>query len=225
MQLTHLTLNAPDLTAQRDFYALTLGLPTRQEHPDEFTVEVGRSRLTFRQGDTPAAHFALDIPRTQVDGAQAWLSARLSLLPDPSGQVRFGPDGAFHSSNLYFRDPAGHIVEFIARHDLPFDHAGPFGPAQVLHVSEFGLVVPDVRNATQWLTDHLDLRPWGDASPTFTPVGTPDGTLIVVPRGRGWFPIGQPAEPVPFTLTIRQGGARRTLTPATLPFLHAAVPA
>lgn len=224
MQLTHLTLNAPDLTAQRDFYALILGLPVQQGTPEDFTVRVGRSRLTFRQGDTPAAHFALDIPRTLVPQAQAWLAARVPLLTDADGQVRFGPDGAFHSSNLYFRDPAGHIVEFIARHDLPFDHAGPFGPAQVLHVSEFGLVVPDVAEAVDRL-ERWGLNAWVGRSATFTPVGGPDGSLIVVPQGRGWFPISLPAQPVPFTLTYRAGQQECTLTPATLPFLHAAVPA
>jgi len=220
MHLEHLTLHAPDLSAQRAFYALTLGLPICHDTPEAFTVQVGRSRLSFRQGDTPAAHFAVDIPRTLVAQAQAWLEARVPLLADPDGRVRFGPDGAFHSSNLYFRDPAGHIAEFIARHDLPFDHAGPFGPQHALHLSEFGLVVPDVTGAVDWLEARLGLCAWVGRSPTFTPVGSADGSLIVVPRGRGWFPVGLPGQPVPFRLAYRQGQAERSLTPADLPFLR-----
>ena len=68
---------------------LTLGLTVCHDTPEEFTVQVGRSRLSFRRGHTPAAHFAVDIPRTLVAQAQAWLEARVPLLADSARPVPF----------------------------------------------------------------------------------------------------------------------------------------
>lgn len=202
MHIDHLTLYARDLPALRDFYAGTLGLPVVDETTERVTFQTGSSSLTF--GHDPAhtafSHLAFDIPRTLVDGAQAWLGARVPLLADHDGRTRFGPDASWNTTNLYFADPAGNILELIARHGLPHDHAGPFGPQHVLHLSEFGLVVDDVPDAVRWLGETRDLRPFNGQSDTFTAVGGHGGMLIVVPAGRGWMPTGQPAVPAPFAL-------------------------
>ncbi|WP_309570252.1 VOC family protein [Deinococcus sp.] len=218
MHIDHLTLRGRDLRAQRDFYAGTLGLPVVAETPERLTVQAGSSSLTF--GHDPAhtafSHLAFDIPRALVDGAQAWLEARVPLLADHDGRNRFGPNEQWNTTNLYFADPAGNILEFIARHDLPHDHAGPFGPGHILHVSEFGLVVDDVPGAVRWLGDTHDLRPFNGRSDTFTAVGGHGGMLIVVPAGRGWMPTGQPAVPAPFALAW---SGIHSLTSATVPTL------
>ncbi|GHF34217.1 catechol 2,3-dioxygenase-like lactoylglutathione lyase family enzyme [Deinococcus metalli] len=211
MHLDHLTLHARDLGAQRDFYAGTLGLNLLEDTPQHVTVQVGASRVTFVHDPAHAAfsHFALDIPRTLVDGAQAWLGARVLLLADADGRTCFGPNARWNTTNVYFDDPAGNIVEFIARHDRPHDHAGFFGPQHVLHLSEYGVVVRDVPAAVRRLGEERGIFPFNGQSDTFTAVGSHDGMLIVVPAGRGWMPDGRPAVPAPFTLAWDGG---RTLT-------------
>ncbi|WP_412028638.1 VOC family protein [Deinococcus yunweiensis] len=200
MHLDHLTLHAKDLNAQRNFYAGTLGLEIAVHTPQQLTIRAGTSRLTFLHdpAHTAVSHLAFDIPRTLVHAAQAWLEARLPLLPDADGHTRFEPNERWNTTNMYFADPAGNIVEFIARHDCPHDHAGPFDASHVLHLSEYGLVVDDVPDTVRWLGKTHGLHPFNGQSSTFTAVGNHDGMLIVVPARRGWMPTGQPAVAAPF---------------------------
>lgn len=219
MQIDTLTLMAADLSAQHAFYANTLGLELVERAADRVTFQAGRSLLTFRRQPTfqGCAHLALDIPRNRVDGAEAWLRARVPLLADPAGVSRFPLSEGWNSESLYFEDAAGNILEFIARRDLPGDRAAAFSPASILHVSELGVVVPDVRATASALERRFGLRPFGDHSDTFAPVGDQGGLLIVVRAGRGWFPLGRPAAPVPFEITFSQDGASRRLQHRDLP--------
>lgn len=218
MHLEALTLPTRDLAAQRTFYADTLGFATRQETPHRLTVRLGSTRLTFWQEDSfdGFTHLACDIPRNRVDEAQDWLNSRVPLLADQEGLTCFPPCGNWNTTNLYFEDAAGNILEFIARHDLPHDSAELFGPGSVLHVSELGVVVPDVPAAVWGLGRQFGLRPFNGVSDTFTAVGGHDGMLIVVPQGREWFPTRRPAVPVPFQVTFGDALGPSTLNQASL---------
>ncbi|OLV19658.1 VOC family protein [Deinococcus marmoris] len=207
MNIDRVTLFAPDLSVQHAFYAGTLGLNVMARTPGSVTFQAGRTLLTFRQHDDAGnvSHFAFDIPRNQVDGAEAWLRRRVALLEDAAGPRRFPLSAGWNSESLYFEDAAGNILEFIARHDLPTDVEGPFGPASVLHISELGVVVPDVPATVLKLQRRFGLSPFNRQSQTFSPVGNQEGLLIVVQKGRGWFPVEWPAVAAPFELTFTQG--------------------
>lgn len=197
MQIQDVTLHTRSLAPLRDFYAATLGFPLLAETDQRLTFEAGTTRLTFVE--EPAFdsfyHLAFDIPGNQVEEAQAWLERRVPLLADEHGRNRFPPGERWNTTNLYFDDPAGNILEFIARHNLNHE-AEAF--AGVLHVSELGVVVPDVSAAVQDFGERFDLRPFNGESDTFTAIGGHDGMLIVVREGRGWFPVGRPAVAAPF---------------------------
>lgn len=219
MNILALTLPTRDLAAQRRFYSHTLNLPVVSDEARSLTVRIGTSRLTFEQDAEFGGffHIAFDIPRTLVGEAEGWLQARVPLLTDSQGRSVFPPGDPWNTTNLYFDDPAGNILEFIARHDLPHDRAGPFGPDSLLRISELGVVVPDVPQAVRELGQHSGLHPFNGQSDTFTPVGGHDGMLIVVREGRGWFPVGRPAVAAPFQLTFEEDGAIRTLRQRDLP--------
>lgn len=213
MQIETLTLITADLDAQHAFYASILGLEVVERTSDHLSFQAGQSLLTFRQqaGFQGFAHLAFDIPRNQVDGAEAWLRARVPLLADPAGVSRFPLSEGWNSESLYFEDAAGNILEFIARHDLPGDSAAVFSSESILHLSELGVVVLDVPATVSALGQRFGFLPFKDQSDTFSPVGDQSGLLIVVQAGRGWFPVGRPAVPVPFEITFRQGGKSRRL--------------
>ncbi len=212
MQIESLTLLTRDLAALHAFYGSVLELPV-QLSALTLTVQVGATHLTFRQepGFRGFYHLAFDVPPAQVDAAEAWLRRRVDLLPDPSGVQRFPPQGAWNTTNLYFDDPEGNILELIARHDLNQTGNGPFGAVGLLRVSELGVVVPDVPAAVQCLDERFGLRAFNGGSDTFTAVGGHDGMLIVVREGRGWFPVDRPAVPTPFILTASVGSRRLVL--------------
>lgn len=222
MQIEHLELLAPDLTALRDFYAGRLGLPVLPAPPDRLALQVGTTRLTFAQapeGWTGHYHYAINIPENQYREAKAWLAARVPLATTADGREEFSSSD-WNADILYYFDPAGNIAELIARHTLDCASDAPFGPASLLAVSEIGLATPDVPATAADLSSRLALAPYGETSDTFTPIGDEHGLFIVVRAGRIWFPdTNIPALPLPLTATIRNLHNQRyrvTTTPNSL---------
>lgn len=201
MNIHALTLHARDLNAQHTLYAEVLGFPVLSATVGAVTFQIGHTRLTFqRDGNFRGPyHFAFNIPENRLAQARAWLEDRVPLLADAAGETIFH-FGHWNADALYFRDADGNIAEFIARHTLPAAPGDSFGASDVLGVSELGLPVASVPEAVQNLQQRFDLPVYGNASGTFTPLGDEEGLLIVVPVGRGWFPVGTHAPALPFEL-------------------------
>lgn len=202
MNLLDLELLTRDLGALRAFYNQGLRLPLLASTPDRFTVRAGATRLTFTADATRAAtyHFAFNIPENKLPAAKAWLSGRADLLTQ-DGADEFASQ-SWNARQVYFFDPAGNILEFIARHNLPNAAPGPFDPADILNISEIGLPVGDVPAAVDRLARDLALSPFREPGDTFTPLGDEHGLFIVVRQGRHWFPTRTAAELHPLAVAI-----------------------
>lgn len=204
MQIIELRLATADLSAQRDFYAGVLGMPVVGT-PDQLRLQAGSTRLIFEQTEDSAHryHFAFNIPENQFAEANAWAAARAPLLKDSSGADKYDFQH-WNAHALYFRDAAGNVVEFIARHSLPNSSTQPFGSQSLLNVSEIGLGVEGVRAAADWLQSTLNLPVYDGAhSDTFTALGDEQGLFIVVSLGRIWYPeTGVPATAAPVRVTL-----------------------
>jgi hypothetical protein len=109
---------------------------------------------------------------------------------------------SWNADAVYFQDPVGNVAELIARHDLPDDSPGPFGPSDVLSVSEIGVVVPDVPAFVAAAREQLGLAPYRPGTPDFAPVGDEHGLLIVAREGRPWFLAEIPARPQPIEMVV-----------------------
>lgn len=207
MQIQTVTLRTAQLSFLARFYAEVLGLPTTLA-PSYLQVQVGTGLVIFQEELDFAGtyHLAFEVPNNLVDDAQAWLSERVTLLADQDGVTRFEPSGRWNTTNLYFDDPAGNLLELIARHDRPTEQNGPFTARCLLNVSEVGVVVPHVPDAVAQLEQQYGLSPFNGQSETFTAVGGHDGMLIVVPAGRGWFPVQRPAVIAPIRLSFSSTG-------------------
>ena len=132
------------------FYGKTLDLGIRDEHPDRFSVEAGETRITFLNGaDTvsgraPFYHFAFNIPQNKILKALEWQKARTPMLaiPERNRAAGYPPEvvdySHWNAHSIFFLDPAGNIVEYIARHDLNDGDASPFSWADILYASEMG---------------------------------------------------------------------------------------
>lgn len=177
-------LRADDLGPLRDFYEGRLGLPTVASADDEVCFQAGQSELCFRRHPEPALyHFAFNIAPAKIESAFAWLQGRAPLrMPDV---VDF-PNWNAHA--VYFVDPLGNILEFIARHDMPSADTSDFGTADIWGVSEIGVVVDDVAEAVRDFQQRLSLPVYkGSVSNEFAALGDDEGLLIVVRTGRPWF--------------------------------------
>ena len=90
----------------------------------------------------------------------------------------------WNAHSLFFFDPAGNVVEYIARHDLDNAAKGEFSPADILYASEIAPVVDDVPAAAQQLGTVVGLDQYRSGSEQFMALGDEYGLLLVMKRGR-----------------------------------------
>ena len=212
MNITYIELPARDLVAQREFYSQVLELPVELS-AKRLEVQAGKTTLAFTQAEADfdgAYHFAFNIPENQFHTAKAWMSERLPLLRNESGQDEYDFTN-WHAHAFYFRDAAGNILEFIARHDLQNAADGQFDSQQILQVSEIGLPAEDVIAFANQLCSQLGLQLFRTSQPDkgFTPIGDDHGLFILPAVGRLWLPThnpGIPAKLLPVRVKVHNNG-------------------
>lgn len=209
MNITRLELLTSGLPAQLDFYSSLLELPARLEG-DTLFVTAGKTNLVLTQapaGWRGAYHFCFNIPENRFAQARAWIMAKIPLLPDEKGNAEFHSK-TWNASSIYFKDAAGNILEFIARHDQSNAVDAPFESGQILQISEIGLPSNDVIAFAKDLCETLGVEVYKqDFNETFTPIGDEDGLLILPVEKRIWYPnTGVPAELLPVQVELEVNG-------------------
>ena len=186
MHLREIRLAAGRLDEQRALYADAFGLEAA-DADGGLAVAIGDARLVLAPGEPTPQHFAIRIPSTSYADALDWLGERVDLLTGEDGGRAFAfPD--WNADSAYFADPDGNIVELIAHHDLPERYAPPFGPSALLGICEAGMPVDDVGAFLDELERRTGARRWSGNRETFAAAGTKAGSLIIVQRGRVWYP-------------------------------------
>jgi catechol-2,3-dioxygenase len=214
MLISQVQLPVSDAVQAARFYGDILGLSTRTIG-DVVEVWVGLSVLLLHPGtaEPGAYHCAITVPEDRFAEAKAWLQERASLL-ERDGFDEFALGAPWNSQSV--AGPDGILLELIARHDLPAaSSSGRFSSADLLRISEIGLAVPDVPAAVAALQDAFGLPVFGTAAAEFTPLGDPDGLLIVVRQGRPWFPtttVTPSLGPIAVTVELPSGGKSLALT-------------
>ena len=209
MNIIYLELSTRDLVAQRDFYSRVLELPVDLS-ADILKVQAGKTQLVFTQAVPDfdgAYHFAFNIPENQFRKARQWISSRLPLLSDTVGNDEFASE-SWNSNSVYFKDVAGNVLEFIARHNLKNAVEGDFDGAQILNVSEIGLPSEDVIAFAKDLCEKLDISVFKqEPNESFTPVGDDQGLVILPVKNRIWIPnSGVPARLLPIKVKLLVNG-------------------
>lgn len=188
-------LTAAALDEMRAFYGDALGLPILEHDERAITIGAGLTKLTFRRAEPnqgePWYHVAFNIPENKLFLARKWQLARTPLHQRPPGSSLAGyPDVAdfqhWNAHAVFFWDPAGNLLEYIARHDLPNAAPGGFTSSDILYASEIGLIAQDVPAASASIRDALGWEAFRGAGPTFQPIGDDRGLIIVFPIGRDW---------------------------------------
>jgi catechol 2,3-dioxygenase-like lactoylglutathione lyase family enzyme len=220
VKIYDLTLATNDLAAQSAFWGEKLGLPRRADDGQALELTLRQSVIRFEQassGIDARYHFAINIPRGQIDDAARWLSDRHELLAfhgDPDveeGATIVHTDRG--AAAVYFLDAGGNVVELIANAHLDNSSERPFGPDSLLEVAEIGIASADTEATRQAVQETFSAEVLWGGRPGWllTAIGDDHGVVIVAPVGRGWIPVGLPACPLTTTI-VASGPAERALT-------------
>jgi catechol-2,3-dioxygenase len=184
------------MAAMKAFYGKTLDLRLLDVKDTSFAVEAGESRITFISstetagGRAPFYHFAFNIPENKILKALEWQAARTPLLPIPERNRAAGypPEvvdySHWNAHSIFFLDPAGNVVEYIARHDLKNGDTGSFGWPDILYVSELALVVDEVPAMAETVKKAAVLTQYQGGDSDFTALGDEYGLLLLMKKGR-----------------------------------------
>jgi catechol 2,3-dioxygenase-like lactoylglutathione lyase family enzyme len=211
MRILELTIAAPAPEELRSFYT-ELGFPEfeGQGGSDGYSMRIGYTRMNFIPGDKDARyHFAFNVKPDQLEEMAEWsLRMRLDLLPDPKSKTNIVDFPNWRARSVYFFDPAGNIVEFIAR--APLSRAGnapKFSAVSFTGVGEIGIVCDDVASMRAWISMTHGIPEFSRQQNTdeFIAMGDDEGLLLLVPAGRNWFMGNFPSERFPLSLVCDNG--------------------
>jgi hypothetical protein len=199
----------------QEFYGGLLGLST-EARDDVLTIRGGLTRITFRKAEAPFLapfyHFAFNIPENKLLAARAWQLERTPLVPpgenlrDPSFPADVVHFRTWDAHSVFFWDPAGNFVEYIARHTLDNAAPGPFTTQDILYASEIAFVSNDVEATVQTFRQALALPQYFGGSDQFRALGDEHGLLLVFKKGRLMgFETGRPIPIAPVHARIHGG--------------------
>ncbi|MDY8137080.1 hypothetical protein [Aquimarina sp. 2201CG5-10] len=186
-------LTSTSLQEMKEFYVNKLGLNILTEKRDkEITFIAGKSTLTFTKTNqdlgNPWYHFAFNIPENKILKARAWQLERSELIltpkrlrdPNYPNDVRHFRNWNAHS--VFFWDPAGNVLEYIARHNMKNRREGAFTSDDILNISEIGFVVDDQQEEAKGLHKNLNLDEYPKGSSFWWSMGDENGLLLCLPK-------------------------------------------
>jgi len=173
---------------------LLSGLRASHDSPERLTLQAGSTNLTFLPASGADArsfyHFAFNIPENKILDALRWQQERSPLLPIPARNRAAGYPADivdyshWNAHSVFFLDPAGNVVEYIARHDLANAAPGPFTARDILYASEIAFVVDEVRAGASAVREVGALAQYRGGDDNFMAIGDEHGLLLVMKRGR-----------------------------------------
>jgi len=211
MKVKKLNLQTAYLKTLQEFYSSVLELPIDQPDEKKIDIKIGHGDLIFTETTTgePFYHYAINIPANKIEEAKAWLSNKVKLLWMEDYKNDIADFVNWHAKSVYFYDPAGNIVELIARFDLQNSVNQTFSSSQFLSLNEVGLVFTDENFEKEITTlehsyslSNFDKQP---PLPKFRAMGDDEGLFVIVPENRNWYPTAKPSGIFPLTAEFDNG--------------------
>ena len=192
MLIKELRLCTNQLSSLYYFYKDLLELPLIQSSKS-LVIAAGQSQLIFEETDEeekPFYHFAFNIPFNKFEEALQWMQNTAELLWLDDYKSYIADFINWHAKSFYFKDPAGNILEIIARSDLNDTVDTPFFSGHIRNISEIGIVFPsDTFDAdVDILRSRFSLAYFNKQPPLrhFRAIGNDEGLFVVVPENRIW---------------------------------------
>ncbi len=198
------TLYTNQLEDMKGFYEYQLGFRIVEENDSSFTLAMGESQLVFQESDRAAVyHFALNIPGNQFTLAKSWTSERVTLNRQEGMDEVFYAN--FDADAFYFQDPAGNVVEFIARRSI--DRMGNFTVDSILNISEVSITTPYVEEVGE-LIENMNIPVRGSKGideKALNFLGRGHAFILLVAPKRIWYFSKQKSETHPLSIELTDG--------------------
>ena len=105
----------------------------------------------------------------------------LTRVPEFSKDIVYFSHWDAHA--IFFYDPAGNVVELIARHTLKDNQKGDFSMDDIHFISEVALVTDKVPDLSNKITTALHLNTYSGQSKTFAAIGSEAGLILCFQTG------------------------------------------
>jgi len=180
------TMYTNKLRMLRGFYENVLEIPISEAGEGFFKMIIGDSTLIFSETEEDTLyHFAINIPGNQYTLAKYWAKNKVTLNREAGVEDIFY--SRFNADAFYFEDPAGNVIELIARRHV--DKWSDFSVDSFLNISEVSITTPLVREVGERLQD-LGIPISGNYQiepDTLNFLGRNDSFIILVPPQRRWY--------------------------------------
>ena len=198
------TLYTNQLKQLRGFYGNVLEIPLEESTDEHFQISIGTSTLIFRLCEIQASyHFAINIPGNQFTLAKHWAKERIILNREAAVDEIYYT--RFEADAFYFEDPAGNVIELIARRNV--DKWSDFSIESFLNLSEVSITTPFVEEAGDKLQEigipisgHVQIEP-----DELNFLGKKDTFILLVPPKRRWYFSKRMSKTSPLEVVLEDG--------------------
>ena len=196
MKIHEIYLQTSKSDELKAFYSRIIGLETNKDAQGNIVIATEKTRIVFEtaEKEDPFYHFAFNIPSNKINEAYNWLKQRVELLWLTDYKSYIADFSNWNAKSVYFIDPAGNIVELIARFDLHDNETAVFSAKQIRNVSEIGLVLPEAtyENDIAAILSSYELSYFikQPLLEKFRAIGDDEGLFVCVPENRAWYPPG-----------------------------------
>src|SRR5690625_1380600 len=188
----------------RRFYMNILELNITDETEEAFSIDIGTSKLTFKQSDKPCFyHYAINIPGNQFSMLKHRIKERIPLNRERGiDEVYFS---SFDADSMYFEDPAGNIIELIGRRKRDL-FGNPTFAESFFNISEVGIVSAHLDDLSEEFQDiGLPLRGTEISYDSVNFFGREESFIVLVPPERMWYFSEQMSEVFPLEIELTNG--------------------
>ena len=210
MRINEVEFYIPNYEETVSFYKNVLMFECLTETAETANFRVGNSIFTLHKEETHTYyyHVAFNIPPNLFYSAKQWVQEKIQLsTEDGEDEAHFS---ASKAKSFYFEDPAGNIVEYIARYETtPQAPEQTFHPRHVLEISEIGFPTTNVAKCVKELQSfgiqRRSSRPIKNNTLTFLGEYEDGVYIIAVPIGRRWIFSDKPAIATPIIIHTNHG--------------------